>query len=200
MLRVLVFGGSIPAGKGVRRAYVKILEKELKNEGLEVINLAEKETTSFDGVNLLAPELERWSPWKVVIHYGVDDMYRPVYRSEFKENLVHMCRRAMERKVRVALATSHTFNHEYENQIAGIYYRAIREVAMDLGCDYIPVHMIWEELMKEDRRKPGTFFIENGSLLNEKGHRLLAGIMKYHFMKNAETTAEDNHGSNHKGY
>jgi len=200
MLRVLVFGGSIPAGKGVRRRYVKILEKELKKEGITVINLAEKETTSFDGVNLLAPEIEKWSPWKVIIHYGVDDMYRPVYRSEFKENLIHMTRRAMERKVRVALATSHTFYHEYENQMAGIYYRAIREVAMDLGCDYIPVHLMWNAAMKEDRMKPDTLLNENGRLLNEKGHRLFAGIMKYHFMKNAETTAEDNNGSSHKRY
>ena len=94
-------------------------------------------------------DIDVYAPDILMIHFGIDDAYQPVYRSEFKENLVQIVRLARKRfNPEIILLTSHPFDNQYEMEMIYIYYRVIREVAVDLSCDLIPVHAYWAGLLK----------------------------------------------------
>lgn len=176
--KVLVRGGSIAAGCGVKSGYVDILNRRYLHCNAEIINRSRRGETSFDGVDSFYNDIDPWRPGILMLHFGVDDAYAAVYRSEFKENLVHIIRLAKERFAPVVfLLTSQPFDDPHEMDAIFIYYRTIREVALDLGCRMIPVHTHWAGYLEESGSNPADLVQVDVRLPNERGHRLFADIV-----------------------
>jgi len=179
--KILVRGGSIAAGCGVETNYVDILRRRYADRRVEIINRSRKGETSFEGVDSFYMDIDPCRPDILMVHFGVDDAYAAVYRSEFKENLVRIIRLAGERFSPVVfLLTSHPLDDPHEMEAVHIYYRAIREVAVDLGCRMIPVHTHWAGYLEETGVKHAELVQADVRLPNERGHRLLADIVAGH--------------------
>ncbi len=172
---LLVRGGSIPAGKGVETSYVCLLEIPLAAAGFRCVNISRAGETSFEGVDTFDEDIAPYGPDIVIVHFGIDDIYRPVYRSEFKENLVHISRRIRARlNAEVVLLTSHPFENSFEMDTALAYYRTVREVALDLGCHYVPVHLWWISSLVNSGKSHGDAVQHDWRLPNEHGHTIIA--------------------------
>lgn len=177
-MRLLVRGGSIPAGVGVTRGYVDMLERFCASRGVELINSSRPCENSFDGIGSFHEDIDPFRPEILLLHFGIDDAFCPVYCSEFKENLVRIVRLARERfDPLIIMPSSHTFDNPHDTDALVIYYRAIREVCRDLSCEMIPFHILWaghlevqglrnRDLLQQDERYP-----------NEKGHEVYAGAI-----------------------
>jgi lysophospholipase L1-like esterase len=175
---ILVRGGSISAGCGVKMNYVDVLRRRYLRRDIEIINRSRKGETSFDGVASFCEDIDPYRPDILMLHFGIDDAYAAVYRSEFKENLVRIIRLARERfNPVVLLLTSQSFEDPCEMDTVHIYYRAIREVALDLGCRLIPVHTHWAGYLEESGVKHADLVQADVRLPNEQGHCLLADIV-----------------------
>ena len=180
-LKLLIRGGSIAAGCGVTRNYVERLRERFRHRPVEIINRSRPGETSFDGVDSLDNDIAVHRPDMLLLHFGIDDAYGCVYRSEFKENLVRMVRLAQERlNPAVLLATSHPFENIHDMEAVGLYYRTLREVALDLGCRLIPVHTHWAGCLQESRLPHAAFVQADVRLPNGRGHQLLADIVGAH--------------------
>ncbi|PKN60779.1 MAG: hypothetical protein CVU53_01295 [Deltaproteobacteria bacterium HGW-Deltaproteobacteria-11] len=176
--KVLVRGGSIAAGCGVKTNYVDILSCRYLQRNVEIINRSRRGETSFDGVDSFYEDIDPGRPDILMLHFGVDDADAAVYRSEFKENLVRIIRLATERfEPVVFLLTSQPFDDPHEMDAVFIYYRTIREVALDLGCRMIPVHTHWAGYLEESEIQTADLVQADVRLPNEQGHRLLADIV-----------------------
>ncbi|HPC72981.1 MAG TPA: SGNH/GDSL hydrolase family protein [Syntrophales bacterium] len=174
-MRILVRGGSIAAGAGVNRSYVDILRDHLAPRGIEVINRSRTGETSFDGVETFGEDIESFQPDILILHFGVDDAFSAVYRSEFKENLVRIVRLARDRfDPLIILLTSHGFDNPHDMEAVGIYYRAIREVGTDLYCDILPIHTYWAGYLLGRKRSGAEFLQKDARFPNEKGHEIYA--------------------------
>ena len=181
MTRLLVRGGSIAAGVGVARGYVDILRDRHAPHGVEVVNRSRPKETSFDGIETLLRDIETVRPDVLVVHFGMDDAYSAVYRSEFKENLVRIVRLARERSpAKIYLPTSHILDDPHEMEALRIYYRTIREVAVDLTCGMVPVHTAWAGHLLEQGVPNASLLQADVRLPNEKGHELYAAILDGH--------------------
>jgi hypothetical protein len=179
--RILVRGGSLAAGCGVMIGYVELLRKRYRQRKFEWINRSRGGETSFDGVESFYQDIYPFRPDILLLHFGVDDAYGAVYRSEFKENLVRIIRLAAECfDPAVMLMTSQPFDDPHEMEAVEIYYRAIREVAVDLRCRMIPVHTHWAGHVRAEDLKHGDLVQTDVRLPNERGHRLLADIVAAH--------------------
>lgn len=176
--RLVIRGGSIAAGHGVETGYARILAETLAPMGVEVVNSSRFGDTSFDGIWSFSQDIEPYAPDTLLIHFGVDDAFYPVYRSEFKENLVRMVQRSRELfSPRIFIATSHTFEDPYDMDAVNIFYRVIREVCVDLGCHMIPVHTYWAGLVLEGGLRHRDLVLEDTRYPNERGHEIFAHIM-----------------------
>jgi lysophospholipase L1-like esterase len=174
----LVRGGSIAAGVGVSRGYADILRERYAPRGVEVINRSRPKETSFEGIETFAADIEPFSPDILIVHFGLDDAFSAVYRSEFKENLVRIIRRARAGfRADILLLTSHTFDDPHEMEAVHIYYRTIREVAADLSCGMVPVHTAWAGYLLERGLPNASLLQDDVRLPNEEGHALLASIL-----------------------
>jgi len=180
---ILIRGGSIPAGAGTMRSYVHILRDIFARQGIEVLNRSRAGETSFDGVETFREDVEPFRPDILVIHFGIDDAFSAVYRSEFRENLVQMTRMArLCSAPRIFIPTSQPFENVFDMDSVGIFYRVIREVCADLDCGLIPVHTFWAGLIAE-RGLPQTSLVqEDPRLPNEKGHELFARALLQHLL------------------
>ena len=177
-MRILVRGGSIAAAVGVSRGYADILRECYAQRGVELINRSNPKETSFEGIETFSRDIEPFRPGILILHFGIDDAFSAVYRSEFKENLVRMIRRARAGfRPDVHLLTSHTFDDPHEMDSVNIYYRTIREVATDLSCEMVPVHTAWAGYLLE-QGLPNTVLLQDDVRLpNERGHELYASIL-----------------------
>lgn len=174
-IRLLVRGGSLAAGYGATRSYVDILTERYAPRGVEVINRSHHRQTSFDGIDYFDQEIEPFRPDLLMIHFGIDDAFFPVYRSEFKENLVQIVRLARKRFAPVILLpTSQTFDNPFDMDAVNIYYRTIREVAVDLKCELIPVHTYWAGYLAEHGLSSADLVQEDTRYPNERGHAVIA--------------------------
>jgi lysophospholipase L1-like esterase len=174
-MRLLVRGGSIPAGHGVARGYADILRDALAPRGVEVLNRSRFRETSFDGIGTFHEDVLPFRPDLLLIHFGMDDAFGAVYRSEFKENLVRMVRLARERfDPLILLPTAHVLPGPCDMEAAEIFYRAVREVAVDLGCRFIPVHTFWAGFLRETGLRHSDLLQSDPRWPNEKGHEVLA--------------------------
>ena len=180
---ILIRGGSIPAGAGTTRSYVHILRDIFTRQGIEVLNRSRAGETSFDGVETFREDVEPFRPDILVIHFGIDDAFSAVYRSEFKENLVRMTKMARLCFVsRIFIPTSQPFENAFDMDSVGIYYRVIREVCADLDCGFIPVHTFWAGLIVEGGLPLSSLVQEDPRLPNEKGHELFARALLQHLL------------------
>lgn len=180
-LKILIRGGSIAAGHGVAKSYADLLRDKLSAHGAGVINRSRFRETSFDGVDTFHTDISPFRPDILLIHFGIDDAFFPVYRSEFKENLVRIVRMARERFAPgIFLMTSHPFDDKYEMDAVNIYYRTIREVAVDLDCGLIPVHTWWAGCVEEDRLRIEALVQADARYPNEKGHEIFSEAVINH--------------------
>jgi hypothetical protein len=175
VVKILIRGGSIAAGVGVSNGYAEILRIQYQPEGVHILNRAHAGDDSFDGVRTFQQEIEPYRPDILILHFGVDDAYLSVYRSEFKENLVQLVRKAgLCCHPIIMLLTSHTFDNPYEMETMNIYYRVIREVSVDLACEMIPIHTYWQGFLEEHGLRNGDLVQGDVRFPNERGHRVYA--------------------------
>ena len=174
----MIRGGSIAAGAGVSRGYVDVLRERYAPRGVEIINRSNPNETSFEGIETFSRDIEPFHPDILILHFGIDDAFSAVYRSEFKENLVRMIRRArVGFRPDILLLTSHTFDDPHEMDAVDIYYRTIREVAADLSCKMVPVHTAWAGYLLEQGLSNAALLQDDVRLPNERGHELYASIL-----------------------
>lgn len=172
-MKLLIRGGSIAAGYGVTRGYPDILRERYAD--IEVINRSFYRHTSFDGIDYFYQEIDPYRPELLLLHFGIDDAFFPVYRSEFKENLVQIVRLARQRfNPRILLPTSQTFDNPHDMDAVDIYYRTIREVAVDLDCEMIPVHTYWAGYLMEKGISNTALVQTDTRYPNEQGQALIA--------------------------
>ena len=177
-MRILVRGGSIAAGVGVSRGYADILRDRYAPRGVELINRSNPKETSFEGIETFSRDIEPFRPDILILHFGIDDAFSAVYRSEFKENLVHIVRLARASfRTDIFLLTSHTFDNPHEMDAVNIYYRTIREVAADLGCKMIPMHTAWAGYLLEQGLANSALLQDDVRLPSEEGHALYAFVL-----------------------
>lgn len=173
--RLLIRGGSIAACRGVSHGYPQIIRDFCSSRGVEVVCRARYGETSFDGIRTFFEDIDVYRPDILLLHFGVDDAFFPVYRSEFKENLVRMVTLARQRfDPCILMPTSQPFQNHYEMDALQIYYRAIREVCTDLGCELVQVHSFWAGILWEQDRPYTDFLLDDVRYPNEHGHELFA--------------------------
>jgi len=178
MSTLLIRGGGIAAGINTTRSYPYVLAYELSRYGIKVVNRSKNGDTSFEAMRTFYDDIDPYRPDILLLHFGVDDMYRPVYRSEFKENLVQLVRLSRERfDPFIMLLTSQAFTDSSVMDAASMYYRTIREVASDLGCAYLPVHLWWMSYLDSRRVGAGTLFDGDERYPNAKGHGIIASAV-----------------------
>lgn len=181
-MKLLIRGGSIAAGHGVIKSYVGILKEFLLPSGIEVINRSGDRETSFDCIRTFDADIDSIEPDLLLLHFGVDDAFGCVYRSEFQENLVQTIRRARLRfHPAIYLATSHTFDSPYDMDAVCIFYRSLRIVASDLGCTLIPVHSHWARYLNAHHLTNQDLVLPDTRYPNERGHEVIAEAMKTWF-------------------
>jgi lysophospholipase L1-like esterase len=174
-MKLLIRGGSIAAGLGVTKSYVDILIESLLKKGIEVINRSRYRETSFDGIGTFNEDIEFFGPDILLVQFGVDDAFGYVYRSEFQENLVQMIRLARLRfNPVIFLATSHTFDNPHDMDAVNIFYRSLRIVASDLGCELIPVHNYWAGYLEDHNLCSKDLVLSDSRYPNERGHQVIA--------------------------
>jgi lysophospholipase L1-like esterase len=177
-MKLLIRGGSIAAGHGVKKSYAVILEESLLKKGVEVINRSRYKETSFDGIGTFNEDIVNFKPDILLINFGVDDAFGYVYRSEFQENLVQMIRLARLRfNPVILLATAHTFDNPNDMDAVNIFYRSLRIVASDLHCEFIPVHNYWAGYLEEQNLSSKDLVQSDPRYPNEKGHQVIAEAM-----------------------
>lgn len=177
-MKLLIRGGSIAAGYGVSKSYADILAQSLLPEGVEVINRSGYRETSFDGIRTFDNDIACFQPDSLLIHFGVDDAFQYVYRSEFQENIVQMVRLARTGfNPMIFLAASHTFDDPHEMDAVQIFYRSLRIVSSDLGCTLIPVHHYWAGYLQEHHLRNKNLVQSDSRYPNEIGHRVIAEAM-----------------------
>lgn len=177
-MKLLIRGGSIAAGHGVTKSYADILTEELLKNRIEVINRSRFGETSFDGIGTFNEDIEFFKPDILLVHFGVDDAFQCVYRSEFQENLVQLARLARIRfNPVIFLATSHTFEDPYVMDAVNIFYRSLRIVASDLGCELISVDHYWAGYLEEHHLCHKHLILSDSRYPNEIGHQVIAEVM-----------------------
>lgn len=176
--KLLIRGGSIAAGYGVKRSYAYIIAGSLLKEGIEVINRSRCKETSFDGIGTFSGDIDAFQPQLLLIHFGVDDAFGYVYRSEFQENLVQLIRLARHRfQPVIFLATSHSFDSQGDMDAVNIFYRSLRILAADLNGHLIPVHRYWNAYLAECNLGNKDLVLADPRYPNERGHEVIAGAM-----------------------
>jgi lysophospholipase L1-like esterase len=174
-MKLLIRGSSISAGFGVERSYPEIIASLSKGKKIELINRSRPFETSFDAIGTFYKDICPFQPQVLLLHFGTDDAFLGVYRSEFQENLVQLIRLSRKHcSSTVFLATSHTFDDPHDMEAVNIYYRAMRVVAQDLGCYLIPVHIYWAGYLHERGLRNNDLTCPGGLYPNSEGHRVMA--------------------------
>jgi lysophospholipase L1-like esterase len=175
MMRILIRGGSIAAGYGVGRGYADSLREYCASKGIALINQSCFKENSFDGIRSFDEDVDPFKPEILVVHFGVDDAFECVYRSEFKENLVTIVKRARSRfNPLIVMPTSQPFENPYDMQAVYNYYRIIREVCKDLNCEVVSVHTYWASWLEENRVTHSDLVHDDVRYPNERGHEVFA--------------------------
>jgi len=186
-MKILISGGSIASGYRTDKSYAQIIKESSLMNNVELFNLSEPNENSFYAVRSFDEKVVPVKPEIILIHYGIDDAYHPVYRSEFKENLVQFIRLAQKSfSTEIVLTTSHPFQDEFMMNELNIYYKTIREVAHDLNCGYIPLHILWYSLLDEIQFKHKDCFDIDERYPNNKGHCLYAKAIQPVLLKMIE--------------
>jgi len=178
LMRLLIRGGSIAAGHGVTRGYADILADVLLSNNIEVINRSRYRETSFDAIGTFNEDIDFFRPDMLLLHFGVDDAFQYVYRSEFQEIIVQLIRLARLRfNPVILLATSHTFDNPHDMDAVNIFYTSLRIVATDLDCRLIPAHSYWASYLQEHHLCNNDLVQADPRYPNERGHAVIAEAM-----------------------
>ncbi len=174
-MKLLIRGGSIAAGFGVTRSYADILKDALTAQGIEVINRSRYRETSFDGIETFNEDIAVFIPDILLLHFGVDDAFGYVYRSEFQENIVQIIRRARSLfNPIIFLATAHTFEDPHDMEAVNIFYRSLRIVAVDLDCRSISLDRYWVGYLTKHHLSAADLVLSDPRYPNEKGHEVMS--------------------------
>ena len=177
-MKLLIRGGSIAAGHGVNKSYADILTQTLQPKRIDVINRSRYGETSFDGIGTFNEDIANFAPEILLVHFGVDDAFQYVYRSEFQENLVQMIRLARLRfNPVIFLATSHTFDDPHDMDAVYIFYRSLSIVASDLNCELIPIHSYWAGYLEKHNMRSKDLVLLDSRYPNDRGHQIIAEAM-----------------------
>lgn len=177
-MKLLIRGGSIAAGHSVTRSYVDILKESLGPRGIEVTNCSRDQETSFDCVATFNEDIDFVKPDALLLHFGIDDAFGYVYRSEFQENLVRTIRLARLRfQPIIFLATSHTFDDREDMEAVYIFYRSLRIIAGDLDCSLIPIHIYWAGYLSDHHLAGADLVLRDSRYPNRRGHEVIAEAM-----------------------
>lgn len=175
MTRLLIRGGNIAAGYHVSRGYADILRDWCAERGIEFYHCARPGENSFDAVRTFHEDIAPFNPDILIIHFGLDDAFGCVYKSEFKENLVQLARRSRAHfHPVIIMPTSQPFENPSYMHPAYFYYQIIRDVCRDLNCEMVPVHAHWNALVMEQELKHSELVQENVLYPNERGHEIFA--------------------------
>ncbi|HRS90171.1 MAG TPA: SGNH/GDSL hydrolase family protein [Smithellaceae bacterium] len=179
-MKLLIRGGSIAAGYGVARGYADILKDTLTTHEIQVINRSRYRETSFEGIETFNEDIAAFAPDILLLHFGVDDAFGYVYRSEFQENIVQIIRRARTLfHPLIFLATAHTFDNTHDMAAVDIFYRSVRLVAVDLNCKFISLDRYWAGYLAKNGLESADLVLSDPRYPNEKGHEVFAqAIMK----------------------
>lgn len=176
--RLLIRGGSIAAGCGVEICYADSIRNWCSERDIEFINCSRPGENAFDAVRTFHDDIALFKPGILIIHFGLDDAFGCVYKSEFKENLVQLVRRSREQfQPAIIMPTSQSFESPSYMQPAYYYYQIIRDVCADLGCGMVPVHTHWNALVLEKGLKHSDLVQENVLFPNERGHGIFAAAL-----------------------
>lgn len=174
-MKLLIRGGSIAAGFGVKKSYADILRNNLQQKGVEVINRSRYHETSFDGIETFTEDIAAFTPEILLLHFSVDDAFGYVYRSEFQENIVQIIRRARSLfNPLIFLATGHTFDNPHDMEAVNIFYRSLRIVAVDLDCQSISLDRYCVGYLAKHHLSASDLVLSDPRYPNEKGHEFMA--------------------------
>jgi lysophospholipase L1-like esterase len=174
-MKLLIRGGSIAAGHGVNKCYADILKEILAAHEIEVINRSQHRDTSFDGIETFNEDIAALAPEILLLHFGVDDAFGYVYRSEFQENIVQIIRQARALfNPLIFLATAHTFDNAHDMAAVDIFYRSLRIVAVDLDCKSISLDRYWAGYLAKHQLTSADLVLSAPRYPNEKGHAVMA--------------------------
>lgn len=175
---LLIRGGGIAAGTFAQFPYWKHLSQKLKQQNITVVNRSRDRDTTFHACWTFEEDIDPYKPEMILFHFAIDDIYRPVYKSEFKENLVQLVRLCRLRyNSCIFLATSHPFTNENEMQTALWYYSIIRDVAFDLHCHYIPIHYLIGDELLQNKLTLKDILLDDERYINDMGHMLYYNIL-----------------------
>lgn len=178
MKTIVIRGGSLPAGHCVCQSYVDILKNDKILHHHTIINISKLGDSSFEGVWQFESILLH-KPDILILHFGMDDIYRPVYRSEFKENLVRMVQKSRDASIQhIILPTLHLVRNRYDMDAVDVFTRTVREVALDMNCLLATVHIEWINYLYETGENIETLLTLDDRYPNEKGHALIAQAIK----------------------
>lgn len=178
MKTIVIRGGSLPAGHCVSQSYVDILKNDTIFNHHTIVNISKKGDSSFEGVWQFDSVLSH-KPDILILHFGMDDIYRPVYRSEFKENLVRMVQKSREASIQhIILPTLHLVRNRYDMDAVDVFTRTVREVALDMDCLLATVHIEWINYLYETGTTIDSLLTIDDRYPNEQGHRLIAEAIK----------------------
>ncbi|MEW6526520.1 MAG: SGNH/GDSL hydrolase family protein [Spirochaetota bacterium] len=178
MAIICIRGGSLSAGHNVITSYVDILSHDGLLQAHTLINLSKLGDSSFEGVWQFDTVLLH-KPDILILHFGIDDIYRPVYRSEFKENLVRMVQKARNASINhIILPTLHLVRNQYDMNAVDVFTRTVREVALDMDCLLAMVHIEWINYLYETGQSLDRLLTVDDRYPNEQGHALIAEAIK----------------------
>ena len=187
---ILFRGGSPLAERAHVQTFAGLVASDPAFIGHNVYTVAGYGHTTFDLIWDFDEEIQPVEPGLLVLQFGVDDMYRPVYRSEFKENLVQAIRRARLRfNPTILLCTTHLLRTAYENDAAGIYNRTTREVATDLGCHYVSLHLVWMNHLHQKGITVDDLLEDDSRFPSQAGHMVTADTIKTRIQQLINTAA-----------
>lgn len=178
MAIICIRGGSISAGHLVTQSYVDVLTHDEILNNHTIINISNVGDSSFEGVWQFDRILLH-KPDILIIHFGMDDIFRPVYRSEFKENLVRMVQKAREASINtIILVTLHLVQNPHLMERVEAITNTVREVAFDMHCYLATVHIEWMNYLYETGNSLTTLLTNDERYPNELGHKLIAQAIK----------------------
>lgn len=174
---LLIRGGSISAGYGCLNPYPEIVKTHFENS-ITIYNKSNNRDTSFDAIETFKDDIAPYKPDILTLHFGIDDAYHPVFRSEFKENIVQTIRVSRQFfKPKIVLMTSHSFENPIFMDEVYIYYRALREIAVDMDCFLLPIHIIWDGLINDNEYRHSDLVQNDVRFPNEAGHLIYANAL-----------------------
>ncbi len=174
MATIVLSGGSITSGYATTQSYVAMLSSDEVIKQHNIINVSHFGDSSFEGIWHFDRVLQH-KPDVLIIHFGMDDIYRPVYRSEFKENLVRMVQKARESYIKhIIMPTLHLVPNQYDMDAVNVFTRTVREVALDLHCHLATVHIEWMNYLYDSNDTLESLLTHDYRYPNEKGHCLIA--------------------------